>query len=98
VLQRLAAISGKRPESDSLRLSLFGRGRSFGISIYIGEFFRRGGRNLLLNGVESGSSIIGIRSEHYIAAVGRDVVFWIEALDVVIHPYTVEDVKAIGRI
>lgn len=27
-----------------------------------------------------------------------DVVFWVKALDVVVHSYTVEDVKAIGRV
>lgn len=60
VLQGLAAIGGKRPESDSLGLALFVSGRSFGISVYIGKFVREGRRKLLLYSVESGGSIAGI--------------------------------------
>jgi len=47
---------------------------------------------------KSSSREFGVRTKHEIAAVGGDIVLWIEPLDVVVRADAVKDIKSIWRI
>jgi len=47
---------------------------------------------------QSSSREFGVGTKHEIAAMGGDIVLWIEPLDVVIRTDAVQDIKSVWRI
>lgn len=98
-MERLSTVCGKCPKTNGLGLSLLRWGATIGVvSIDVGKLVGDRGGDIIMNSIESTCSEIWIGSKHNVAAVGFYVVLWIKALDVVVHSYAVEDVKAVWRI